>query len=172
MKYIKTFELRKQKDTIIYENEDFKIYQNSTGLKVYESKYRECGAFFIIACLIREKSQYLNDENFRNIEINDNDVKECLNNLEMDPKILGYEKLPNTKKFRSSSINCFIGDKTFCEVLPENVYINIIFRYSPIIGKSIEKSKTFGELIDKFKVIREDIRENLPYEMSMNKYNL
>ena len=68
MKYIKTFELRKQKDTIIYENEDFKIYQNSTGLKVYESKYQACGAFFIIACLIREKSQYLNDENFRNIQ--------------------------------------------------------------------------------------------------------
>ena len=169
MKYIKKFQV---KDKIIYQNDDFKIVEQPTGSKVYESKYQACGAFFIIACLIRENSKHLNDIKFRNIEVNDNDVNECLNRLEMDPKILGYEKLSNTKKFRSSSINCFIGDHTFCEVLPENVYMNIIHKYSPIIGKAIEESNTFGDIIDKFTIIVNKIPEDLTQEISMHKYNL
>lgn len=168
MKYIKTFELRKSKDKTIYENEDFKIgIHTDGGSKYYASKVRESVATLMIATLVREKSKYLNDENFRNIEFSEKDIREILNLLELDPKTLGYDKLKNIKNNKSGCIRYFLDNDIFYS-LSEKVHVFLIHKFYSIICDVIKECKTFGDVIDKFTTICKEMDEDL----FLDKYNL
>jgi hypothetical protein len=168
MKYLKSYEKHLSNFKVLYRCPKFGIIYNNNDSFSYVSTMTEKSAIFAMTDLIENKSMYLNDDKLRNIKLRKKDIEfetEQLDNLY-------NQKIENYKFFRSSNINHFIDDKKIIKNMSENAYINITFKLYPIISKAIKESKTIGDIIDKFKIISDEINKNLPLYIDISIYNI
>jgi len=171
MKYLKTFEKQKEKekeDIILYKNEDFTITVNDKGNMTYFNDYMSKSPIYGIMFEIKNKSKYLNDTELRDIKITESEKYFAI--LSLDPK---YES--NRVKYHSSIINNFLirnGNKIELSDISDKAYTALNERYFPMIEDIIKKSETIGDLIDYFKVLYDEITENLPTYLATSKFNI
>jgi len=167
MKYIKTFENRTR---ILYKNDDFRISISENNSFNYESRMNSLSAIFAMAALVCDNSKYLSDQKLRAVKIRDIDIISDLKNFE-----LYDEKIDNIKKYHTSLINGFLDgmhNRDYIKSIPDNVYMEMTYKYYPIMAEAIEKSMTLGDVIDNFKIIYNDIVPEMKYKIELNKYNL
>jgi hypothetical protein len=166
LKHLKYFESNKDSNKPLYKNDDFWIYKSPDESLTFTNSHVAKSAIFAMADLITKNSKYLNDDELRNIKISQN-------NKLSDLYSLRFEYIDNMKKFRSARINGFISnDINYIKSLPENAYTDIIFKYYPTIRNIINKSVTFGDIIDEFTKIKPNILEDLDLFIDRDSYNL
>jgi len=185
MKYLKIFEKyttksyieKSQKSNaekhkypiIIYKNDEFRIDCRKDGFKGYGDNMTGKYAISSIIDLVGKNSKYLDDPEFRNIEIVKKDREMNLDLLKLYP-----EKIENLRKNYTSQINGFLSneDKNEIKKIPDNVYIKLTLKYYPILEKVIEESNIYGEIIDKYKIIYKELMDELKKDLAFNKYNI
>lgn len=173
MKYLKTFEKQKEKekekeDIILYKNADFTITVNDKGNMTYFNEFMSKSPIYGMMVEIKNKSKYLNDPELRNIKITEKEKNFAI--LSLDPQ---WES--NRLKYHSSIINNFIvrnGNKIDVSDISDKAYTALDEMYLPIIEDIIKKSETIGDIIDDFKVLYDELIENLPMYLNMSKFNL
>jgi len=168
MKYLKTYE-EITDDVILYKCSDFVIAINKHGIFEYYDDDMSQNAIVSMADLIITNSKYLNDNKLRDIELEDRFIEYITTNSLDD---LYGQKIENIKLYRTSEINSFLKDKNGITSIPEDAYINITIKYYPIISNAIKESKTLGDIIDRFRIIVDELDNNLPMYLDINKYNL
>ncbi len=189
----KVFESKK--DIILYKNEDFSILINSNNSFTFESKTTSMSGILAMAKLINLSQQkeefvqfivkstnYLNDQNLRNVNLPKKAIEEEIYYL-----TLTEIKTNNIKYYKTSAINGFLNynpkreDKDIIKLnlsinnikeIPINAYMELTFKYYPLILNAVKNSKTLGDIIDKFKIIYIDLIEDLPIYVNMSNYNL
>ena len=169
MKYIKYFELNTgRKFDELYSCKDFSILGFFDGIKTYRSETRVSYAIFELISLVRIDSKYLNSKKLRKMPISQKEVIFYMNSLSLTP-----EKITNIEKYRSGAIGEFISNKREeLDMIPGKVYMEITFKYYPILENAIDNSKTYGDLIDEYKKIKENILKDVEYTLAAYKYNL
>jgi len=177
MKYIKTFELGREQNSILYDKNNFTIAINSNGAFTFDNRMMAISAISAMAYLINNRpellfSKYLNNQELRDVKVREIDIERKQTELKNGIDLY----LMNIKKFHSSEINHFIENKfkfnNGIKEIPDNVYMNLVIKYHPIISNALTNCKTLGDIIDKFKVIIKDINEDLEFELKINPYNL
>ena len=170
MKYLKYFERR---ELVLYKNDDFRICYSSNDTFSYISKVKDSYAISAIPELIKSNSKYLSDDGLRNIVLRDKDINAELEFLRLYP-----DKIKNIEKFHSGMLSGFLrGDRPMSMVvykdgISDNVYMNLTFKYYPLLEDVVKNSKTMGDIIDGFTIIYEQLMKDLPLEISKEKYNI
>jgi hypothetical protein len=178
MKYIKYFENEKfvleDNETELYSCEDFCITDNlgvgeAAGVKGFINEEHSCSATFVLIEYVKKNSKYLNDEKLRKISIEKKDIDWSRSILR-----LYKDKLENINFFRSAEFNDFFisNDKKYLNNIPDEVYMDLVLVYYPIIENIIKTSKNLGELIDKYRELSKDFIEYFDLQLITIKYNI
>lgn len=167
---ITIFKIFESRNRVLYENDDFRIAISDNNSFNYESRMRSLSAIFAMSDLVSTNSKYLSDENLRSVKIRKQDIISDIKNFNFSA-----EKIFNIKKYHSSLINGFFGrnhNLDYIKSIPDNVYMEMTYKYYPIMEEAIKKSETLGDVIDNFKIIYNDIVPEMKYKIELNKYNL
>jgi len=170
MKYIKYFELNPGRKYIeLYSCDEFTISGDLDSNKSYHSRTTSTFAVTGLIDSVREDSKYLNDKKLRKIPISQKEI-----NFFMDSLTLTSAKIINIEEYRSGEVGEFISNdhEELKKMIPGSVYMELTFKYYPILEDVIKSCKTYGELIDKYKEIKKNILKDLEYLIAAYKYNL
>lgn len=167
---ITIFKIFESRNRVLYENDDFRIAISDNNSFNYESRMRSLSAIFAMSDLVSTNSKYLSDENLRAVKIRKQDIISDIKNFNFNA-----EKIFNIKKHHSSLINGFFGrnhNRDYIKSIPDDVYMEMTYKYYPIMEEAIKNSETLGDVIDNFKIIYNDIVPEMKYKIELNKYNL
>jgi len=177
MKYIKKFELDIGVwDNVLYKNSEFCIIINSVDVLCFRTnRGDQTSAIFGMARLIRDSNSgnaiILSDEELRQIKLRRKDIESEINRLKLIdinvPPASMHAK--SIRFFRSSAINNF---STLVENIPNDAYMELTYKYYPILLEVIKKSKTLGDIIDYFTIIYKQLTSDINLYVNVNKYNL
>lgn len=180
--YELSIEHLEKKDILLYKNKDFRITINSNNHFTYNSKSISTSGIIQMADLISKNSEYLNDQDLRNVKISQKHK-----DIDIEYLNLYNEKIKNIKRFHTSSLNKFLNcfpsayDENSIKLMkpingileiPINAYMELTFKYYPIIADAIKKSENLGDIIDRFTIIYNDLCEDLPIYVNISNYNL
>lgn len=170
MKYIKKFETKKSEE-ILFDCDKFRIIYSKNNsfsmlLKSGNVIMREFSAIPAMAELIRDDAKEIIDPNLRKIKIRQKDINEEIDAITLDEK-----KINNIKQFRTGYMKHFLEQSVRIS-LTEDTYMDLIFKYHPIILDIIKKSKTLGDLIDNFLIIYPQLKQDTKEFATLRKYNI
>lgn len=157
------------KSITLYRCKDFIIQINENNAFCMTSDFSDFSGILGMANLINENSQYLEDPKLREITLTDKFKNDDISYLELDK-----EKIKNIKKYRSG-VMCHFWDDEYNEKLPIDIFMEKTLKYYPKISYAIEKSNNLGDIIDRFKLIHEELFDELEpidFYIQATKYNL
>lgn len=172
MKYIKTFELGRNHNKILYNKYNITVAINPNDAFTFDDRMMSISAISAMAHLINNRPKPLDDQELRDVKVEEKYIKRLQTELKNSIDLY----LMNIKKFHSSEINHFIENKfkfdNGIKEMSDSVYMNLVIKYHPIISDALTGCETLGDIIDKFKVIVKEINEDLEFELKINPYNL
>jgi hypothetical protein len=172
MKYIKSFEkVKSESDDSLFDCVKFRIIHSNNDSFSMQLKHgnlimREFSAIPGMAELIRDDAKEIINPNLRKIKIRPKDINEEIKALTLDE-----EKIKNIKQFRTGYMKHFL-EETVRRSLTEDTYMDLVFKYYPIILDAIKKSKTLGDLIDNFLIIYPQLKHDTKEFSRLRKYNI
>jgi len=172
MKYIKTYEkVKSESNEFLFDCAKFRLIHSDNDsfsilLKHGNIIMREFGAIPGMAELIRDNAKEITDHNLRKIKIRPKDINEEIKSLTLDE-----EKIKNIKQFRTGYMKHFL-EESVRKSLTVNTYMDLVFKYYPIIIDAIKKSKTLGDLIDNFLIIYPQLKQDTKNFSRLRKYNI
>lgn len=168
MKYIKKYE-KKQKNIKLFDCEDFNITLQSNDTISFNTRFLACSAVMGMAILVSSselENKYSSNTDLRNVELREKDIYEVIRYLTLDSF-----KRQNIKQNKTGAIEYFLT-KEDLNSIPETVYMTLTEKYYPILIDAVSKSHTFGDIIDYFTIIYNQLIPDLNMELSTSKYNL
>lgn len=156
----------REEKNIIYRCPDFKIEDDFGYTSIYVASYSVLSQ---LPELIKNKNKYIEDINLKNIELT---YKRTINFK--DHLLLDNTKIKNMKEHKTGVMRNFLykNEREDLESVSSNVYIQLIFKYYPIIENIIDNSKTIGDVIIEYKKLIPKINDDLELYSQTNKYNL